>query len=192
MSYECCYKLKHQKCARAPKEGGLGTRRFIFLSGKLLHFFLGLCDYSDKFPKIFCSSCAGECPSTANFCHQCGQQLNLSQVSKKGASSVDKEKLLKKYHGGYPYEALIMCKSDCGSGCFKVLWCILSLILGASDKMSNRFRFFCCKFITASDCRSRCPRFMLCKVLLVSLIIDFFAQESAGGNLLGFFLGILE
>ena len=26
----------------------------------------------------------------------------------------------------------------------------------------------------------------------MSLIIDFFAQESAGGNLLGFFLGILE
>ena len=29
--------------------------------------------------------------------------------------------------------SLIMCTSDCGSGCFKVLWCILSLILGASD-----------------------------------------------------------
>ena len=38
-----------------------------------------------------------ECPSTANFCHQCGQQLNLSQVSNKAASSVDKEKLLKEY-----------------------------------------------------------------------------------------------
>ena len=126
---------KHQKCARAPKKGGLGTRSFIFLSGKLfiINFFLGLCDYSDKFPKIFCSSCGWECPSTANFCHQCGQQLNMSQVSKKGASSVDKKKLLKKYHGGYPYETLIMCTSDCGSGCFKVLWCILSLILGASD-----------------------------------------------------------
>ena len=112
----------------------MGTRSFIFLSGKLLYFFLGLCDYSDKFPKMFCSSCGMECPSTANFCHQCGQQLNLSQVSNKAASSVDKEKLLKKYfHRGYPYAALIMCTSDCGSGCFKVLWCILSLILGASD-----------------------------------------------------------
>ena len=75
-----------------------------------------------------------ECASTANFCHQCGQQLYLSQVSKKAASSVDKEKLLKKFfHRGYPYAALIMCISDCGSGCFRVLWCILSLTLGASD-----------------------------------------------------------
>ena len=112
----------------------MGIRSFIFLSGKLLYFFLGLCDYSDKFPKMFGSLCSGECPSTANFCHQCGQQLNLSQVSNKAASSVDKKKLLKKYfHRGYPYAALIMCTSDCGRGCFKVLRCILSLILGASD-----------------------------------------------------------
>ena len=112
----------------------MGIRICIFLSGKLLYFFLGLCDYSDKFPKMFCSSCRGECPSTASFSHQCGQQLNLNQVSNKTASSVDKEKLLKKYFNqGYPYVTLIMCISDCGSGCFKVLqlWCILSLILGA-------------------------------------------------------------
>ena len=83
---------------------------------------------------MFCSLCGMECPSTANFCHQCGQQLNLSQVSNKVASSVDKGKLLKEYfHRGYPYAALIMCTSDSGSECFKVLWCILSLILGASD-----------------------------------------------------------
>ena len=83
---------------------------------------------------MFCSSCGIECPSIANFCHQCGQQLNLSQALNKAESSVDKEKLLKKYlSGGYPYAALIMCASDCGSGCFKVLWCILSLILGESD-----------------------------------------------------------
>ena len=57
---------------------------------------------------MFCSSCGGECPSIANFCHQCGQQLNLSQVSHKGASSVDKEKLLKEYfHRGYPYAAIV-------------------------------------------------------------------------------------
>ena len=66
---------------------------FIFMSGKLLYFCLGLSDYSDKFPKTFCSSCGMECPSTANLCHQCGQQLNLSQVSNKVASSIDKEKL---------------------------------------------------------------------------------------------------
>ena len=41
----------------------MGTRSFIFLSGRLLYFFLGLCDYSDKFPKMFCSSCRMECPS---------------------------------------------------------------------------------------------------------------------------------
>ena len=52
-------------CARTE----VGIRIFIFLSGKLLYIFLGLCDYSDKFPKMFCSSCSMECPSTANFCH---------------------------------------------------------------------------------------------------------------------------
>ena len=125
-----CCKLQHQKCACALK-GAVGTRSFTFLSGKLLYFFLCL---GDKFPKMFCSSCGGECPLTANFCSRCGQQLNLSQVSNKAARSADKEKLLKKYsHLGYPYASLIMCTSDCGSGCFKVLWCILSLILCASD-----------------------------------------------------------
>ena len=69
----------------------MGIRTFIFLSGKLLYLFLGLYDYSDKFPKMFCSSYGMECPSTANFCHQSGQQLNLSQVSNKAASSVDME-----------------------------------------------------------------------------------------------------
>ena len=59
---------------------------------------------------------------------------NLSQVSNKAVSSVDKEKLLQKhFRRGYPYAALIMCTSDCGRGSFKVLWYILSLILGASD-----------------------------------------------------------
>ena len=79
--YISCCKLKHQKYARALKEGGVGSRSFIFLNGKLLYFFIGLCDYSDKFPKICCSQYGGECPSIANFCHQCGQQLNLNQVS---------------------------------------------------------------------------------------------------------------
>ena len=57
---ECCRNLKHQKYARALKEGGVSIRILLFLSGKLLYFFLGLCDYSDKFPKMFCSSCGGE------------------------------------------------------------------------------------------------------------------------------------
>ena len=95
----------------------MGITIFIFLSGKLLYFFLGLCDCSVKFPKMFCGSCGMECPSTANFGHQCGQQLNLGQVSNKAASSVHKEKLLEKYfHRRCPYTALIMCTSDCGSG----------------------------------------------------------------------------
>ena len=64
-------------CART--EGVVGIRIFVFLSGKLSYFFLGLCLF------VFCSSCGGECPSTANFCHRCGQQLNLSQVWNKAA-----------------------------------------------------------------------------------------------------------
>ena len=71
-------------------------------------FFLACVTNSDKFLKIFCSSCGGKCPSTANFCHRCGQQLNLSQVSNKAARPVDKEKLLKEYfHRGYPYAAIV-------------------------------------------------------------------------------------
>ena len=100
----------------------------LFLSGKLLYFFLGLCDFSDKFPKMFCSSCSGERRQPQI------SVINFSQVSNKAASSVDEEKLFKKYfHRAYPYAALIMCTNDYGSGCFEVLWCILSLMLGASD-----------------------------------------------------------
>ena len=40
--------------------------------------------------KMFCFSCGGECPSTANFCRQCGQQLAVEQDSKKDVlSAVD-------------------------------------------------------------------------------------------------------
>ena len=86
----------------------MGIRIFISTIGKLVYFFRCLCDYSDKSPKIFCSSCGTECPSTANFCHQCGQQLNLSQVSNKTTIWVDKEKLLKEYfHRGYPYPVIL-------------------------------------------------------------------------------------
>ena len=89
-------------------EGRVDIRIFIFLSRKLLYFFLGLCYYSEKFPKMFCSPCGMEFPLTANFCHQCGQQLNLSQVSNKAATSVNKEKLLKEYvHRRYPYAAIV-------------------------------------------------------------------------------------
>ena len=104
--------LQHQKYARALKEGGVRIMGLglgvLFLSRKLLFIFLCLCDYSDKFPKMFCSSCGGDCPSTANFCHQYGQQVNLSHVTNKAASSVDKETLLKEYfHRRYPYSAIV-------------------------------------------------------------------------------------
>ena len=57
---------------------------------------------------MFCSSCGEECPSTANFCHRCGEQLNLIQVSNKLAGPVNKGKLLKEYfHRGYPYAAIV-------------------------------------------------------------------------------------
>ena len=57
---------------------------------------------------MFCSSCGEECSSTANFSHQCGEQLNLNQVSNKAASSINKEKLLKECsHQGYPYAAIV-------------------------------------------------------------------------------------
>ena len=83
-------------CARTE-----GRRRgyweFYIFEREAVDFFLDLCDYSDKFPKMFCSWCGRECSSTANFCHQCGQQLNSSQASNKAASSVDKEKLFEKY-----------------------------------------------------------------------------------------------
>ena len=78
--------------------------------------------------------------------------LNLSQVSNKAASSVDKEKLLKKYfHRGYPYAALIMCTSDCGSGCFKVF--IFSLILASN--LLDHFTSFNC-FSLVLICFSTC------------------------------------
>ena len=75
-----------------------------------------------------------------------------------------------------------MCTSGCGSGCFKALWCILSLILGASDQMNNLFRFFCSisslQVIAEADVLgSCCVRFLLCKVLVVSLIIDFLRKS---------------
>ena len=61
-----------------------------------------------NFLNFFWSSCGGECPSTANFCYQCGQQLNLSQVLNKAARPVDKGKLLKGYfHRGYPNAAIV-------------------------------------------------------------------------------------
>ena len=61
---------KSKKCACAMNDGGVGTRSFIFLSGKLLYY---VCDYSGKFLKRLCSSGGIECPSTANFYHQRGQ-----------------------------------------------------------------------------------------------------------------------
>ena len=92
----------------------MGTMSFIFERD----FFLACVNIQTNFTVL--QFVRWGMPLAAIFCHQCGQQLNLSQVSIKAASSVDKEKLLKKYfHRGYPYAALIMRTSDCGSGCFK-------------------------------------------------------------------------
>ena len=66
-----------------------------------------------------------------------------------------------------------MSTKDYGSGCFEVLWCILSLMLGANDLMSNRFRFFCCISSLQVTAEADVLGFLLCKVLVVSLIIDF-------------------
>ena len=45
----------------------------------------------------------------------CGNLID----SGKAASSLDNEKLLKKYfYRGHRYAALIICRSDYGSGCF--------------------------------------------------------------------------
>ena len=65
---------------------------------------------------MFCNSCGGECPSTANFYHQCGQQLNLSHVSNEAGSPLDKEKLLKDYlHRGYPYAVMVSLLEKCSN-----------------------------------------------------------------------------
>ena len=48
-----CCKSKHQKCTRALKEGGVGTRSFIFLRGKLLYFFLACVTIPTDFLKCF-------------------------------------------------------------------------------------------------------------------------------------------
>ena len=95
----------------------MDTRSFIFLRGKLLYFFLGLCEYSEKLPKMFCHSCA-----VGNALQPQISVINaVSNLidSGKAAKSVDNEKLLKKYfHRGYPHAALIICRSNYGSGCF--------------------------------------------------------------------------
>ena len=87
----CC--LKHQKCARALKEGGVGTRSFIFLSGKLsfCHTFVMACvTVRTNFVKCFAVRAVGNALQPLIYVIS-DQQLNLRQVSNKAASSVDKE-----------------------------------------------------------------------------------------------------
>ena len=85
----------------------MGIRIFIFLSRKLLYCFLGLCDYSDKFPKMFCSSCGGNALQPQISVINVASNL-IGQVSNKAASSVEKEKLLNEYfHRGYSYAAIV-------------------------------------------------------------------------------------
>ena len=47
-------------------------------------------------------------------------------------------------------------------------------------------------FITASDCRSRCVRFLLCKVLVMSLIIDFLRKNMREETFQAFLGAILK
>ena len=81
----------------------MGIRIFVFLSGKLLYFFLGLCDYS-----CFAVRAVGNALQPQISVIAMWSATKLSQVSNKAASSVDKEKLLKEYfHRGYPYAAIL-------------------------------------------------------------------------------------
>ena len=115
-----------------------------FWAGSCYTFFLACVTIRINFLKCF--AVRAECPSTANFCHQCGQQLNLSQVLNKAASSFGNEKLFRSISiGDIVYTQHWLCAQVTAvADVFKVLWCILSLILGASDQMSNLVRFFCC------------------------------------------------
>ena len=109
----------------------MGTRSFIFLSRKLLYFFLACVTVWTNFLKCFAVRAVGNALQAQ--ISVINVVSNLIQVSNKAASSVDKEKLLKKYfHREYPYAAVIMCTSNCVSGCFKVTFL-----------ESNLFRFFC-------------------------------------------------
>ena len=65
------------------------TRTLWFLIAKLSLVFFSSEQCSNKFCQMFCSSCGGGCPSTANFCHRCGQQLKLSQDSRKDVCYAD-------------------------------------------------------------------------------------------------------
>ena len=75
-----------------------------------------------NFLKCFAVRAVGNAPQQQISVINVVNNKNLSQISNKAARSVDKEKLLKEYfHLGYPYAALIMCTSDCGSGCFSLV-----------------------------------------------------------------------
>ena len=84
----------------------MGISISLFLSGKLLYFFSGPVTIRTHFLKCFAVRAVGNALQPQIFL--INQQLNLSQVSNKAASSADKEKLLKEYfHRGYLYEAIV-------------------------------------------------------------------------------------
>ena len=54
--------------------------------------------------KMFCSSCAENCPLEAKYCHKCGHRLQ--QNATEAIASVDE--LIKRYfYCGYPYQAIV-------------------------------------------------------------------------------------
>ena len=63
-----------------------------------------------NFRKCFAVRAVGNALQPQISVTECGQQRNSSQVSNKAASSVDEEKLLKKYfHRGNPPQPLLVC-----------------------------------------------------------------------------------
>ena len=85
------------------KERGLGISIFIFLSGKLLYYFLALCDYSYTFPKMFAARAVGNALQP---------QISLINVVNNFISVRSRirrqVRLTRKYfHRGYLYAAIV-------------------------------------------------------------------------------------
>ena len=56
---------------------------------------------------MFCSSCGGKFPSIANFCHQCGQQLNWVRSRIRRQVRLTRKTVKEYFHRGYPYAAIV-------------------------------------------------------------------------------------
>ena len=119
--------MKTYACALRPKKPGSSRARSSIL-------FCGL-----KLRKMFCCSCGAECVSAANFCRQCGYQIDSS---KKELGSVDTDELIIEYfHRGYPYSAIVRrCLHDTRSSFIPVRLhpgSILSIYICLHDTNQN-------------------------------------------------------